>query len=669
MLFKKSNASVSSILYFLYILAIILLFTACSSDEPISYRVFFEPNGGQHEAGEYVVTGRTVYQPGDPYKAGAVFKGWFADAALTRPYNFYSKVSKDLSLYAKWLPSDGGSGDGSGTGTGNGTGSGSGSGSGAGSGTSGGSGTGTGSGGDNGSGGDGSGTGGTSGGDGGNTVDRGVATISFDSRGGSAILPRTVHIGDALNMDPDEIPTRHGATFEGWYTDDGTPYVFSSTNTVTGDITLHAKWEITEHPRPTEPSEPPIFIVSFETNGGSPVPDESVRSGSRVTQPSIPTKTGLFFDGWYTNDGAYYDFSTPVTENITLYAKWVNPVTVNFDTNGGSTISDQVISYDPNIKVTVDKPLDPTKSGRKFVGWYTDNETFSKPYDFSEPLTARITLYAKWVLDYMVWVPEGSFKMGSLPTDSDIDDDEKPQHDVTITKGYYMAKYEVSQALFKSVMGYNPSVVSTADSSLPVETVSWYEAVEFCNKLSEQEGLTPVYTLSNKTSDTTHPIANMRVTVDWNKNGYRLPTEAEWEYAAKGGNGSLGNYKYSGGDNPDLVAWYSVTSGNTTHPVETTPNGIGNGLGIFNMSGNVWEWCWDQHSMSYSSNPVSDPKGPGGNTVNNSSGGTRVMRGGCYSSLATITRSANRLNHVPNYTVDVSGNSEYQGFRIVCNGH
>ena len=198
-----------------------------------------------------------------------------------------------------------------------------------------------------------------------------------------------------------------------------------------------------------------------------------------------------------------------------------------------------------------------------------------------------------------------------------------------------------------------------------METVSWYEAVEFCNKLSEQSGLTPVYILSNRTPATGYPITNMRVTINWNKNGYRLPTEAEWEYAAKGGDGSPGNYVYSGSSNADSVAWYIANSGNTTHAVGTkTPNE----LGIYDMSGNVWEWCWDQHSMSYPGRHLTDPNGPGGEMVNNNSGGTRVMRGGCYSSLAPVTRSANRFNHIPNYNTDVSGNSEYQGFRIVCNG-
>ena len=169
-------------------------------------------------------------------------------------------------------------------------------------------------------------------------------------------------------------------------------------------------------------------------------------------------------------------------------------------------------------------------------------------------------------------------------------DNERPVHTVTVST-FYIGKYEVTQGLYESVMGANPSEFK-GDNNLPVENVTWYNAVSFCNKLSEKEGRQAVYTIDGTT-----------VTADWSKNGYRLPTEAEWEYAAKGGNGSPGNYLYAGSNNVDDVAWYSGNSSNTPHVVgKAKPNG----LGIYDMSGNVWEWCWDWYS-DYSSEAQSDP--------------------------------------------------------------
>ena len=231
--------------------------------------------------------------------------------------------------------------------------------------------------------------------------------------------------------------------------------------------------------------------------------------------------------------------------------------------------------------------------------------------------------------DGFVYVEGGTFQMGSTAGDSD----EEPVHQVTVST-FYMSRYEVTQKEWREVMGSSPSRFS--GDNLPVEQVSWYDAVEYCNVLSVQKGLTPVYTI-NGTS----------VTANWSANGYRLPTEAEWEYAARGGNASNG-YLYAGSDNADEVAWYRDNSGDATHPVGgKAPNE----LGLYDMSGNVWEWCWDWKG-SYSSGNQSDPRGP-------ASGSVRVNRGGSWYNSARNLRSANRYGYSP-------GDSNYSlGFRLV----
>ena len=217
----------------------------------------------------------------------------------------------------------------------------------------------------------------------------------------------------------------------------------------------------------------------------------------------------------------------------------------------------------------------------------------------------------------MVYVEGGTFTMGATPEQgSEAYDYEKPAHKVTLSS-YYIGKFEVTQAQWRTIMGKNPSSF-TGDNN-PVERVSWNEAQEFCQKLS---------TLTGKK--------------------YRLPTEAEWEYAARGGNKSKG-YKYSGSNTIGDVAWYTSNSGRKTHPVgQKQPNE----LGIYDMSGNLWEWCYDWKG-SYSSSPQTNPTGP-------TSGSTRVFRGGSWEYTAKICRVAYRDGNFPGIR------GSYLGLRVVC---
>ena len=208
----------------------------------------------------------------------------------------------------------------------------------------------------------------------------------------------------------------------------------------------------------------------------------------------------------------------------------------------------------------------------------------------------------------MVRVEAGTFTMGATPEmkDPDYDYDEKPTHQVTLTNDYYIGKYEVTQALWQAVMGSNPSKFK--GDNLPVENVSWKDCQEFLSKLNNTTGKT-----------------------------FRLPTEAEWEYAARGGKKNRG-YLYSGSNNISDVAWYSDNSDNKTHAVGFKQ---ANELGIYDMSGNVYEWCQDRKG-SYSSSSQVNPTGA-------ASGSYRVRRGGYWSSSARYCRSSDRSSSSPGY--------------------
>jgi formylglycine-generating enzyme required for sulfatase activity len=238
----------------------------------------------------------------------------------------------------------------------------------------------------------------------------------------------------------------------------------------------------------------------------------------------------------------------------------------------------------------------------------------------------------------MIFIPGGTFTMGDVWGDGYSD--ELPTHEVTLSS-FYISNYEVTQELYLEVMGTNPSYFS--GDNLPVEEVSWYDAVEFCNALSQREGLTPAYTISGTS-----------VTWNQNANGYRLPTEAEWEYAA--GGGSSNRTKWAGTNNESslgIYAWYSSNSDNKTHPVGVKEP---NSLGLYDMSGNVYEWCWDWYDSGYYSNsPSNNPTGP-------STGSDRVLRGGSWgSSGATYCRVADRGSFDP------SVRGSYYGFRLLRN--
>ena len=226
----------------------------------------------------------------------------------------------------------------------------------------------------------------------------------------------------------------------------------------------------------------------------------------------------------------------------------------------------------------------------------------------SSPSGNTITIPVKNGINIeMVKVEAGSFKMGATPEmEHPYGNYEKPVHRVTLTNNYYIGKYEVTQALWKTVMG-NKSSRFKGDN-LPVEKVSWNDCQKFISKLNKLTG-----------------------------KSFRLPSEAEWEYAARGGNKSRG-YQYSGSNTIGDVAWYAGNSSFMTHAVGTKQP---NELGIYDMTGNVWEWCQDWYDI-YSSSPQTNPTGA-------VSGSYRVNRGGSWNCLARSCRASCRYRCTPDF--------------------
>jgi formylglycine-generating enzyme required for sulfatase activity len=229
-----------------------------------------------------------------------------------------------------------------------------------------------------------------------------------------------------------------------------------------------------------------------------------------------------------------------------------------------------------------------------------------------------------------IFVQGGTFRMGS---DFYQHRDEGPVHEVTVSD-FWMMKTEVTQRDYIALIGANPSYFKGDD--LPVEKVSWLDAADYANKLSAKDGLRPAYRISGT-----------NVEWDWSANGWRLPTEAEWEYAARGGRYSRG-YTLAGGNSSQVVAWLDFNSGGTTKPVSTK---AANELGLYDLSGNVAEWCWDWYG-SYSGASQTNPTGAVTGTI-------RANRGGYYNSDINYSKPAKRNWWYPGYR----GNDT--GFRLV----
>ena len=376
--------------------------------------------------------------------------------------------------------------------------------------------------------------------------------------------------------------------------------------------------------------------VNFNANGGSG------SMSSQVFEKGVPqtlnsntfTRAGYTFTCWNTKaDGSGTSYTNgqrvTVNTNTTLYAQWKKYViyTITFNANGGSgTMSALTVKEGASQKLTANSF---TRTGYIFTGWNTKADGSGTSYTNGQTITptSNLTLYAQWeklisgttftttvngVSFKMVGVEGGTFTMGATSEQgSDATSDETPTHKVTLSS-YSIGETEVTQELWKAVMGSNPSYFSGNQN--PVEQISWNDCQTFITKLNQLTG-----------------------------NKFRLPTEAEWEFAARGGNKSKG-YKYAGSNTIGNVAWYTDNSSSKTHPVKQK---AANELGLYDMSGNVYEWCQDWYG-SYNSSAQIYPTG-------SSSGSSRVRRGGCWNGSAKLCRVSCRSNYTPSITNYIMG--------------